>query len=76
MVAHRYPEAIAQISKVLERDPSFSPAHFYLSQVYALDWALCGRGERIAKKARVREATPGVPGVRTCRDTSSDNYSG
>jgi serine/threonine protein kinase/tetratricopeptide (TPR) repeat protein len=35
LVAHRYPEAIAQISKVLERDPSFEPAHFYLSQVYA-----------------------------------------
>jgi serine/threonine protein kinase/tetratricopeptide (TPR) repeat protein len=35
MVAHRYPEAIAQIQKVLERDPSFSPASFYLSQVYA-----------------------------------------
>jgi serine/threonine protein kinase/Flp pilus assembly protein TadD len=35
MAAHRYPEAIAQIQKVLERDPSFSPASFYLSQVYA-----------------------------------------
>jgi serine/threonine protein kinase/tetratricopeptide (TPR) repeat protein len=35
MVAHRYPEAITQIQKVLERDPSFSPASFYLSQVYA-----------------------------------------
>jgi serine/threonine protein kinase/tetratricopeptide (TPR) repeat protein len=35
MVAHRYPEAIAQINKVLERDPSFAPAQFYLSQVYA-----------------------------------------
>jgi serine/threonine protein kinase/Flp pilus assembly protein TadD len=35
MVAHRYPEAIAQIQKVLVRDPSFSPASFYLSQVYA-----------------------------------------
>ena len=35
MAAHRYPEAIAQTQKVLERDPSFSPAHFYLSQVYA-----------------------------------------
>jgi len=35
MVAHRNAEAIAQISKVLERDPSFSPAHFYLAQVYA-----------------------------------------
>jgi len=35
MTAHRYPEATAQIQKILERDPSFSPAHFYLSQVYA-----------------------------------------
>lgn len=35
LVAHRDPEAIAQISKVLERDPSFVPASFYLSQVYA-----------------------------------------
>jgi serine/threonine protein kinase/tetratricopeptide (TPR) repeat protein len=35
MVAHRFPEAIVQIKKVLERDPSFGPAHFYLSQVYA-----------------------------------------
>ena len=35
MAAHRYPEAIAQIQKVLERDPTFSPASFYLSQVYA-----------------------------------------
>ena len=35
MAAHRYPEAIAQIQKVLERDPTFSPASFYLSHVYA-----------------------------------------
>jgi len=35
-VQHRFPEAIAQISKVLERDPSFEPAHFYLAQVYAM----------------------------------------
>ena len=35
MVAHRYPEAVAQFNKVLERDPSFTPAHYYLSQVYA-----------------------------------------
>ncbi len=34
-VAHQYPEAVAQFDKVLERDPSFLPAHFYLSQVYA-----------------------------------------
>jgi serine/threonine protein kinase/Tfp pilus assembly protein PilF len=36
MVAHRYPESLAQFHQVLERDPSFVPAHFYLSQFYAM----------------------------------------
>jgi tetratricopeptide (TPR) repeat protein len=36
MVARRFPEAVAQINKVLERDPSFGPAHFYLAHVYAM----------------------------------------
>jgi serine/threonine protein kinase/tetratricopeptide (TPR) repeat protein len=35
LVAHRTPEAIAQMQKVLERDPSFGPGHYYLSQIYA-----------------------------------------
>jgi TolB-like protein/Tfp pilus assembly protein PilF len=35
MVARRYPEALAEFNKVLERDPSFVPGRFYLSQVYA-----------------------------------------
>jgi len=35
MVAHRYPEAIAQFQKTLERDPSFGPAHLKLSYLYA-----------------------------------------
>ena len=35
MVAHRYPEAIAQFNQLLERDPSFLPGHYYFSQVYA-----------------------------------------
>jgi eukaryotic-like serine/threonine-protein kinase len=34
-VARRTPEAIAQMQKVLERDPAFAPANYYLSQVYA-----------------------------------------
>jgi len=34
MVARRSPEAISHMQKLLERDPSFSPAHFYLSQIY------------------------------------------
>ncbi len=35
MVAHRYPEAIAQFQKSLERDPNFAPAHLKLSYLYA-----------------------------------------
>jgi serine/threonine protein kinase/tetratricopeptide (TPR) repeat protein len=36
VVARRFPEGIAQMQKVLERDPSFGPAHFYLAQVFAM----------------------------------------
>jgi serine/threonine protein kinase/tetratricopeptide (TPR) repeat protein len=35
MVAGRYPEAHQQFDQILERDPSWRPAHFYLSQVDA-----------------------------------------
>lgn len=35
MVAHRMPESLAQFNKLLERDPTFAPGHYYLSQVYA-----------------------------------------
>jgi serine/threonine protein kinase/tetratricopeptide (TPR) repeat protein len=35
MDAHRYPEALAQFQKTLERDPNFGPAHHKLSQLYA-----------------------------------------
>jgi eukaryotic-like serine/threonine-protein kinase len=31
--AHRTPEAIAQLSKLVERDPAFGGGHYYLSQV-------------------------------------------
>jgi serine/threonine protein kinase/tetratricopeptide (TPR) repeat protein len=54
MVAHRYPEAIAQISKVLERDPSFSPAHFYLSQVYASTGRYADAVSELQKSASTR----------------------
>ena len=36
MDAHRYPEALAQFQKTLERDPTFGPAHHKLSQLYAV----------------------------------------
>ncbi|SPF39684.1 Serine/threonine protein kinase [Candidatus Sulfotelmatobacter kueseliae] len=35
MEDHRYPEALAQFQKVLERDPNFPPAHYKMSQLYA-----------------------------------------
>jgi tetratricopeptide (TPR) repeat protein len=36
MYAHRYPEALAQFHKTLERDPNFAPAHLKLSWLYGL----------------------------------------
>jgi serine/threonine protein kinase/tetratricopeptide (TPR) repeat protein len=36
MDAHRYPEALAQFQKTLERDPTFKPAHHKLAQLYAV----------------------------------------
>ena len=35
MDAHRYPEALAQFQKTIERDPTFKTAHHKLSQLYA-----------------------------------------
>jgi predicted Zn-dependent protease len=35
MDAHRFPEALAQFQKTLERDPNFRPAHHKLAQLYA-----------------------------------------
>jgi predicted Zn-dependent protease len=35
MDAHRYPEALAQFQKTLERDPAFRPAHHKLAHLYA-----------------------------------------
>jgi TolB-like protein len=36
-VAHRLPDAITQIQKVIDRDPKFPPGHFYLSQLQAIN---------------------------------------
>ena len=36
MDAHRYPEALAQFQKTIERDPTFRPAHHKLAQLYAV----------------------------------------
>jgi Tfp pilus assembly protein PilF len=68
MIAHRYPEATAQIQKVLERDPGFGPAHFYLSQVYVSN----GRyAEAVASCEKPRLGGSRVRPVRTCKATPS-----
>jgi eukaryotic-like serine/threonine-protein kinase len=48
-MARRFPEGIARINKVLERDPSFSPAHFYLAQVYAMQGRFADAVSELAK---------------------------
>ena len=35
MCAHRYPEALAEFQKELQRDPNFGPAHHKFAQMYA-----------------------------------------
>jgi predicted Zn-dependent protease len=35
MAVHRYPEALAQFQKTIERDPTFKPAHHKVSELYA-----------------------------------------
>jgi len=35
MVAHRYPESLAQFQKTIQRDPNFLPAHFKFSHLYS-----------------------------------------
>jgi serine/threonine protein kinase/TolB-like protein/cytochrome c-type biogenesis protein CcmH/NrfG len=57
-VAHRTPEAIAQMQKVLERDPAFAPAHYYLSQIYVST----GRyAEAVSELEKI--ASPPIPGL-------------
>jgi TolB-like protein/Tfp pilus assembly protein PilF len=36
MDAHRYPEALAQFRKTIERDPTFAPARHKVSELYAV----------------------------------------
>ena len=41
-----------QINKVLERDPSFGPAHFYLAHVYAIQGRFADAVNEIKKMGR------------------------
>src|SRR5271165_352537 len=55
LAAGRYPEAVAQLKEVLERDPSFGPAHYYLSQFYAT----MGRYAEAVSELQIAAATKG-----------------
>ena len=55
MDAHRYPEALAQFQKTLERDPTFGPAHHKLSELYAAT----GDFTNAVSEMRKFAATPG-----------------
>jgi len=55
MDAHRYPDALAQFQKTLERDPTFGPAHHKLSELYAATGDFTNAVSEMKKFA----ATPG-----------------
>ena len=57
MVAHRYPEAIAQFNQLLERDPSFVPGHYYFSQVYASTGRYADAIAEMQKVAKITGST-------------------
>jgi tetratricopeptide (TPR) repeat protein len=59
MDAHRYPEALAQFQKTLERDPTFGPAHHKLSQLYAATGDFTNAVSELQKFAAVQGSWSG-----------------
>jgi serine/threonine protein kinase/tetratricopeptide (TPR) repeat protein len=59
MNAHRYPEALAQFQKTLERDPTFGPAHHKLSQLYAATGDFTNAVSELQKFAAVQGSWSG-----------------
>jgi serine/threonine-protein kinase len=57
MDAHRYPEALAQFQKTLDRDPNFRPAHHKLAQLYAATGDFANAVSELKKFV----TTPGSP---------------
>jgi serine/threonine protein kinase/tetratricopeptide (TPR) repeat protein len=55
MEAHRYPESLAQFQRTLESDPNFKPAHYKLSQLYAVT----GRFAEAISELRKFRSAPG-----------------
>jgi TolB-like protein/predicted Ser/Thr protein kinase/Flp pilus assembly protein TadD len=59
MDAHRYPEALAQFQKTLERDPTFLPAHHKLAQLYAVNGDFVNAVSELKKFALIPGAWSG-----------------
>jgi eukaryotic-like serine/threonine-protein kinase len=65
MDAHRYPEALAQFRKTLERDPNFKPAHHKLAQLYLATGDFANAVSELRKFAPIPGAwTPDAKGYR------------
>jgi eukaryotic-like serine/threonine-protein kinase len=73
MDAHRYPEALAQFQKTLERDPNFRPAHHKLAQLYAIT----GDFAKAESELRTFAPTPGTwtPDAKGYRDLARAAFS-
>jgi len=73
MDAHRYPEALAQFQKTLERDPNFGPAHHKLAQLYA------ATGDFANAVSELRKFVPGPgswsPDAKGYRDLAQARFS-
>jgi TolB-like protein/Flp pilus assembly protein TadD/predicted Ser/Thr protein kinase len=72
MDAHRYPEALAQFQKTLERDPTFLPAHHKLAQLYAVNGDFVNAVSELKKFA----LTPGswTPDAKGFRDLALNAF--
>jgi serine/threonine protein kinase/TolB-like protein/Tfp pilus assembly protein PilF len=67
MEARRYPESLAQFQKVIERDPSFAPAHYKLSQLYATTGRMADAMTEV-RKVLAKEQPPLLKGAETYSD--------
>jgi serine/threonine protein kinase/tetratricopeptide (TPR) repeat protein len=59
MDAHRYPEALVQFQKTIERDPTFASAHHKLSALYAVTGDFTNAVSELKKFARVQGSWSG-----------------
>ena len=57
MSARRYQESMAEFQKLLVRDPSFDPAHYKLSQLYAMQGKFAEAVSEMQKLSEIRKVT-------------------